>query len=262
LAQAAEYLSKASPGECPATLARKRVRLGAAAMFLCCCVQETDKATVVHVPSVWEAPPAEAEAEVRVVEEAAAVDAAKVEAPAAPPAVSATQNFDAVLERPASNAPFGWGLDMLCPDALQIESLSAVADAAATRYNASAPAGRDIRVGDYITRVNGEAGSAKSLSEALVKNATCRVTIQRPGTYAVELAKGGKPLGVDLNYTTRGMTVYIVSIRDGVFKEQAPQVTKGQRIVSVNGKALPPREMIEALKNPWLKLELSVAPVV
>uniref|UniRef100_A0A7S2N3D7 PDZ domain-containing protein n=1 Tax=Zooxanthella nutricula TaxID=1333877 RepID=A0A7S2N3D7_9DINO len=238
-------------------------------MFLCCCVQETDKATVVHVPSVavWEAPLAEAEAEVRVVEEAAAVDAPKVEAPAAPPAPPAsspTGDFDAVLERPSASTrtPFGWGLDMLCPDALHIESLSGDPTAAVTRYNASAPAGRDIRVGDYIIRVNGAAGSAKSLGEALLKHSTAQVTVQRPKTYAVEIKKGDKALGVDLNYTTQGKSIYVVSIRDGVIKEQVPEVGKGQRIVSVNGKASSPKEMIEALKTPWVKLELSAAPVV
>jgi len=245
-------------------------------MFNCCCAAETEKATVVHVPSVavWEAPPAEVEPEVNVVEEAAAVAAPKVEAPAAPPApppappappaFSPTGDFDAVLERPpaSTRTPFGWGLDMLCPDALHIESLSGDPTAAVTRYNASAPAGKDIRVGDYIIRVNGAAGSAKSLGEALLKHSTAQVTVQRPKKVAVEIKKGDKALGVDLNYTAQGKSIYVVSIRDGVIKEQVPEVGKGQRIVSVNGKASSPKEMIEALKTPWVKLELSAAPVV
>uniref|UniRef100_A0A7S2NRR5 PDZ domain-containing protein n=1 Tax=Zooxanthella nutricula TaxID=1333877 RepID=A0A7S2NRR5_9DINO len=237
--------------------------------MFCCCATEAQQVEAVAVQKValWETP-TEAEAQVTVEAEPAIVDAPEDEAPvvpADPPKVEqrqAPQSFDAVLERPASGLPFGWALDMLHPDALHVESLTGDANAAVTTYNASAPGGFDIRAGDYITRVNGSAGSAKNLGDLLVKSQPAQVSIQRPATYVIEIAKGDRPLGVDLNYTTKGSSVYITNVRDGVISEQAPGVRKGHRIVSVGGKALPPKEMVDALRSSKMKIEFLAPPEI
>jgi len=248
--------------------------------MLWCCAAETEVATVVTVPTVsaWDADAAsqaeveQAAVEQAAVEQAAAVDSPDIETPVASPAVpapppkaeepQALQEFNASLVRVNEKSPFGWAIDMLNPGALYIESLGSYASTAADRYNESAPAGEDIRPGDYITRVNGASGSAQQLGELLTASSQPQVTIQRPSAYVASLSKGDKPLGVDLNFTTKGRSLYIVGVREGAVREQAPEVSQGHRILRVNGHAAPPKDMIEALKGSTLKIDILRAPVV
>jgi len=242
--------------------------------MFCCCAQEPDQAEVVAVPktSGWEAASvSQAEVEPTALGQAAGADAPEVEAPAASPPVpapppkaeerQAPQEFHVVLQRGADQ-PFGWSLDTLHPDALYVDLLSGDASSPVAKYNASAPAGKDIRPGDYITRIDGASGPAQSLGELLSESLQPKVTIQRTSTFAVELTRDGKPLGLDLNYSAKGKSLYIVSVRGGVVKEKAPDVSQGHRIVNVNGKALPPQELIAALAGSSLKIELRRGPAV
>jgi len=235
--------------------------------MFCCCAQETGQAdVVVEAPGV-----SQAEVEPTALGQAAGADALEVEAPAASPPVpapppkaeerQAPQEFDAVLQRGAEQS-FGWGLDTLHPDALYVDHLSGDASSPVAMYNASAPAGKDIRPGDYITRIDGASGPAQRLGELLAESLQPKVTIQRTSTFAVELTRGGKPLGLDLNYSAKGKSLYIVSVRGGAVKEQAPEVSQGQRILNVNGKTLPPKELIAALADSSLKINILRSPVV
>jgi len=210
--------------------------------MFCCCAQETGQAAIVTVPAFSHAEDGQA-----------ALEQADTR--------QAPQEFRAVLKRGADE-PFGWCLDILYPDALYVESLPGHASSAVAKYDASAPAGKDIRAGDYITRINGAPGSAKSLGELLGESLKPQVTIQRPSTYVVELTRDGKSLGLDLNYSAKGTSLYIGSVRDGVVKQQAPEVSQGDRILNLDGHTLPPEAFISAMKGAKLKLTILKAPVV
>jgi len=226
--------------------------------MFCCCAQEGETAAIVIVDkkSVWEAS-AVSQAEAAQLEQSAFEQAKEAAALEQAKDRQGPQEFHAVLKRGTVEEPFGWS-----PDALYVDSLPGGAKTAVAKYNASARAGEDIRSGVYITRVNGASGSAMSLAELLSESLQAQVTIQRPSTYVVELTRGDKPLGLDLNYSAKGTNLYIVSVRDGVVKQQAPEVSQGDRILNLDGHTLPPEAFISAMKGAKLKLTILKAPVV
>jgi len=219
-------------------------------------ISATDETAAADEPVVLETKAAEAEPK--------AISEPPAPPPAPPPKQAEAPTFDVVLERPTQRAAFGWTLDMLSAKALHIEALAGDPAAAVARYNAGAPAGLDIRAGDFITKVNGVSDTAKSLGDTLAKQTKATVTIQRPETYIVEMNQVNKALGVDLNYTTNGKMLHIGGISDdGAMKEKAPQVSIGDWIATVNGQTMAPKELVAALKGgPSLQLEMVKAPKV
>merc|ERR1719193_2358207 len=144
-------------------------------MFSCCCTQEDEAVAVI-------------------LDQQPLISAA----PAEPPPPPGVEKFDAVIERPTATAAFGWKLDTLTKDTLFVESLSTSPGAVVNRYNASAAPGRDIRVGDYITHVDGAVVSENHVGS---ENLKVMLSIQRIEPYTIDLEKGDAILGLELNYT-------------------------------------------------------------
>lgn len=103
-------------------------------------------------------------------------------------------------------------------------------------YNDTAPADRQIRVGDYIVQVNSDCASAVSMSDALQASERLQVMLVRAYIFTKRVRKDGQPLGLDLKYAVEGSSLLINDIReDGAVKRSCPDIHVGDRIVAVNG---------------------------
>jgi len=171
--------------------------------------------------------------------------------PAKPPAslVEEPQVFEATLSKPSIDSALGWHLDVLDPRHLFICRLVQTGTSPIETYNASVATALQIREGDYVTAVNGVTVSAEKMSESIKKTDKVKIKISRPIVFAQTIASNGMSLGLDLKYGPGGSSLLIEGIGKGAFSQHAPDVRAGDRILSVNGTAGTPYELMQAIQG-------------
>mmetsp|Transcript_56580 Transcript_56580/g.183968 ORF Transcript_56580/g.183968 Transcript_56580/m.183968 type:complete len:265 (-) Transcript_56580:191-985(-) len=217
-------------------------------MFACCCTEEGDTyAEIIKKENVWSAATAEDSPSAYIVE---AVPIKKeVPPPAAPTTAKPPETvpelpqdedggiFTAVLERTAGTEPLGLYLDLSDSLTLYICRVNPGTTLPAHLYNIMAPDARRLRDGDYILEVNGVAGKAKDLAEAIKSGGRrLELKVRRPTLTNHTVTKGGQSLGLDLQFAKQGWVLSICKVLDGAVKSSGADIRAGDRIIRVNGR--------------------------
>mmetsp|Transcript_122412 Transcript_122412/g.305559 ORF Transcript_122412/g.305559 Transcript_122412/m.305559 type:complete len:322 (+) Transcript_122412:83-1048(+) len=112
------------------------------------------------------------------------------------------------------------------------------------QYNASAQAGEEVCVGDFIIAVNGESGDARQMLKELHRTTLARLSMRRPFQFTVgPLDRSGHSLGLDISYAPNSESIAIKEVlAQGVVTRwnasacRELRVQEGDHILAVNGK--------------------------
>lgn len=138
-------------------------------------------------------------------------------------------------------------------------------DGVIAEYNRTALQEKQLRVGDYITKVNGIENNSLSMLDCLKKDTKFEVTIRRPILFTIAVCKkdAKAQLGVTLIERPSGNSLLIKEVVQGPVMEwnkmhPEQEVKAGYRIVAVNGKGGNVTELIDASKmGTQLRLAIS-----
>jgi C-terminal processing protease CtpA/Prc len=158
------------------------------------------------------------------------------------------QTFSITLVKDTTDAAMGWHLDLLDSEALFVCRLVPGSVTLLTKYNDGAAADKKIDAGDYITKVNGTT-SAEAMSSELKSANKLEMVVQKPKLFSSTFKKGDGTMGLDLKYGPGGTSLLIEEVRDGVVKQQCPEVRCGDRIIKVNDQSGSPPALMDALRE-------------
>jgi len=141
----------------------------------------------------------------------------------------------------------------------------AVKPGCVSSYNKFAPAGRQVRTGDFIMAVNGAAGDASKLIEALNRDFRLELVIRRPVEFhvAVHRRQPDAPLGAEFPEMPTGNCLVINELAQGLIQEwneahQNQCVKVGDRIVEVTGHRGTAAELLRLLPaEPQLRMVMA-----
>jgi len=192
-------------------------------------------------------------------------DENKEEIPAPPPENNGNV-FKAVLTKERDGEPLGIKIDSMDEKCLHICKVSSGGNTPVSRYNATAGTNQ-IMPGDYFLVVNGMSAASvtegtkvsDSLRRQLSVLRTVEVMVSRPNEFEVKVDAQGENLGLDLTYSNYGVSLLIVQITDGAVGTRAPEVQKGDRILTVNGIEGSPPALFKALSGNMETLRLKVS---
>merc|ERR1712232_527258 len=109
-------------------------------------------------------------------------------------------------------------------------------------YNGKADIANQLRVGDFIMKINGKEGDAQAMLEELKTPNDFEVVVRRPEEIKIAITKKEPkaPLGIEIPKTPTGSALLIVKVGDGPFQEwndkhggAHQKVCDNDRIVSV-----------------------------
>merc|ERR1712079_902585 len=148
--------------------------------------------------------------------------------------------------------PLGVDLDIACSS---VAYMCGIKDGAVAEYNKIASPETQLKVGDYITKVNGVEGNGNALLERMKNDTMLEVTVQRPFIYTIAISRTNskQPLGVNLNQHSPGTSLLIKEVGKGPVQDwnsahPALAVRPGDRIVAVGGKRGSVAELVKASK--------------
>jgi len=175
------------------------------------------------------------------------VKSAGQEYPRAPP-----KQFTINLEKSVGKL-LGADLDVSCGRMGYLTII--MKDGIFAEYNRTATPDKQLRVGDYIMKVNGIQGNSLSMLDCLKRENKFEVTIQRPLLFNIAVSRkdAKTQLGVTLVERPSGNSLLIKEVIKGLVMEwnimhPEQEVRAGDRIVSVNGKGGEVQELIDASK--------------
>lgn len=126
-------------------------------------------------------------------------------------------------------------------------------DGVFAEYNRTATPEKQLRPGDYITKVNGIEGNSFGMLECLNRDNRLEVTIQRPILFTVAISRhdAKTSLGLTLVEKPSGYSAFIMKVLKGLVMEYnimhpEQELRAGDRIVAVNGKRGSVAELIRA----------------
>eukprot|EP00438_Fugacium_kawagutii_P009754 Skav213429 [mRNA] locus=scaffold632:30203:37660:- [translate_table: standard] len=130
---------------------------------------------------------------------------------------------------------------------------SSVAD-----WNSSCEPDKDVRIYDRVVSVNGKAGTAMDLLAAMKVegHSEIQLCIERPEIKEVHVAKQGRELGLVLFVSTANRLhsgLVISMVKDDAL---VSGVKPHDRIIEVNGRTLPPSELLESVRGDELTLKI------
>lgn len=141
-------------------------------------------------------------------------------------------------------------------------------------YNESTDQDSHIVVGDFIVAVNEVSGDGTNMMAALGEGGDFELAVSRAKEIEVQdlQKKKGESLGLDLTYQARSMSLVIKEIfptsiiaRYNQSVEPDQQLRVNDHIVSVCGKILPSRQLVQILTSNdkmWLRINRPVVTVV
>lgn len=148
--------------------------------------------------------------------------------------------------------PLGVDLDIACGS---VPYMCGIKDGAVAEYNKTASPETQLKVGDYITKVNGVEGNGNALLERMKNDTMLEVTVQRPFIYTIAISRKNtkQPLGVNLSQHAPGTSLLIKEVGKGPVQDwnsahPALAVRPGDRIVAVGGKRGSVAELAKASK--------------
>jgi len=132
-------------------------------------------------------------------------------------------------------------------------------------YNKFAPAGRQVQAGDFIMAVNGAAGDASKLIEALHRDFRLELVIRRPVEFhvAVHRRQHDASLGAEFPEMPTGKCLVIQELAEGLLQDwneahQNQCVQVGDRIVEVSGHRGTAAELLRLLPvTPQLRMVMA-----
>lgn len=206
-------------------------------MFCCCTEEQPESAQVIDVSPIFEDSPLAG----KVDDEAASPEPGKqveerVEVQTAPAAVEfVSSSFVANLSRQGSE-PLGLKADFSDEKVVHICRVTADGNTAIARYNASAPDGQQLEVGDYFVAVNGVSYDtvqspqkvSDALREQLQNSRSMSVEVRRQELFECTVERNGQPMGLELSYSTNRL---------------------GDRIVRIGDTEGSPEQLLEAIRN-------------
>jgi len=162
------------------------------------------------------------------------------------------QEFTINLEKSAGK-PMGADMEVSCGKRCYI--CAVLKDGVFAEYNRTATPEKQLKVGDYIKKVNGIEDNSKSMLDCLKKEGRFEVTIQRPLLFTIAIKKKDvqAQLGVKLVDRPSGNSLLIKEVITGPLMDwnithPEQDVKAGDRIVAVNGKGGNVNELVEASK--------------
>jgi len=175
------------------------------------------------------------------------VKSAGQEYPRGPP-----KQFTVNLEKSAGK-PMGADVDGSCGKMGYVCII--MKDGIFAEYNRTATPEKQLRLGDYITKVNGIQGNSLSMLDCLKKDNKFEVTMQRPVLFTIAISRkdAKTPLGVTLAERPSGNSLLIKEVINGPVmewnnKHPEQEVKAGDRIVAVNRKGGKVKQLIDASK--------------
>jgi len=166
------------------------------------------------------------------------------------PPEPATQLTIAIEKVPGK--PLGVDVDIACGS---VGYMCGINDGAVAEYNKIASPETQLKVGDYITKVNGVEGNSVALLERMKNDTMLEVTIQRPFVYTIAISRktAKQQLGVNLSQHAPGTSLLIKEVGKGPVQDwnsahPALAVRPGDRIVAVGGKRGSVAELVKASK--------------
>lgn len=128
----------------------------------------------------------------------------------------------------------------------------------AADWNKSCEPDKDVRLYDRVVSVNGKAGTAMDLLTAMKvdPHSEIQLCIERPEIKEVHVAKKGRELGLvpfvsTANRLHSGLVISMVK-EDALVRGVKPH----DRIVEVNGRTLPPSELLESVRGDDLTMKI------
>mmetsp|Transcript_26163 Transcript_26163/g.62385 ORF Transcript_26163/g.62385 Transcript_26163/m.62385 type:complete len:208 (+) Transcript_26163:46-669(+) len=124
-------------------------------------------------------------------------------------------------------------------------------------WNNSCRPGEDVRLYDRVIKVNGKAGTALDLLSAMkADQEVFHLIIERPEIKEVQVSKQGRELGLVLFVSTAnrlhsGLVISVVK-DDAIVSGVKPH----DRIIQVNGRTLPPSELLEGVRAEELTMKV------
>mmetsp|Transcript_37142 Transcript_37142/g.78795 ORF Transcript_37142/g.78795 Transcript_37142/m.78795 type:complete len:231 (-) Transcript_37142:587-1279(-) len=229
-------------------------------MFCCCAADAADQGNkqVMAMPAVsdrvlFEDPHTAPAKVVPSAESSKETPSEEAAAPDAPP------QFIATLVKQNGSESIGWQVDVVDEKRLFLCRIL-TSPSALSKYNASVPEDRQLRIGDYILKVNGNNSSVNSMMTTARSAQTLDLLVQRPRLFTKTIKKDGPSLGLMLTHAKGCPSLCIEGINDGPVKRMAPDLQLGDRIVAVNGVRGDSETLMRALQqDSELNLEFSRA---
>lgn len=189
-----------------------------------------------------------------------AADSVQKELSGAVPAVEkdlGPVNFTANLTKPRTDAALGWHLDVLDKNVLYVCRV-VPGNTPVGEYNNSVSPELRIQDGDFIRSIN-DVKTSPEMMELMRTLTSFKVSIARPELIKKRIEKvPHEMLGLDLKYGPGGNTLLVENVRVGLVSRQAPEIGKGCRILSVNGKTGTPQYLMNNIqKNDTIVLEVA-----
>lgn len=180
--------------------------------------------------------------------------------------------FAAALSRAAADEKLGLQGDFADEKVIHICRVFAETTSAVGRYNASAPEERRIKDGDYLVEVNGISHDtvkppskvSEALRSELLTADFVKLKVCRPHLFESKVVRNGRPMGLELTYSSFGSSLVIANISEGAVASAVPEIRSGDRIMGIDDLVGSPEKILEVLYDPGdsvlLKLSRPFAP--
>lgn len=107
--------------------------------------------------------------------------------------------------------------------------------------------------GDSIVEVNGARGSSQGLLEHLKVDTELTVTLKRPVTFSISIARAYAPLGLQVEHAPNGTSLLVKTVNPGLIKDwnlshRGMGIKRRDRVITVNGCQGNPAELMAKMK--------------
>lgn len=177
-------------------------------------------------------------------------------------------NFTVKLTRPGRDTSWGLIVDLVDEKTIYVCDLVAGAENPVQAHNVTSSEDRQVKVGDYIVRVNNvsctsEGHSSSSLLSELLhdeitKATTVELLIRRPFSFECRISKGSEALALEVNFSDKSNALVIAKLGESLAKQCIPEIFVGDRITCVNGVTGSPNQLVWALQEATDPLRLKI----
>mmetsp|Transcript_105700 Transcript_105700/g.252132 ORF Transcript_105700/g.252132 Transcript_105700/m.252132 type:complete len:306 (+) Transcript_105700:122-1039(+) len=158
--------------------------------------------------------------------------------------------FQVIVER-APGSSLGLNLDALDGQSLII---SAVKAGPVRAFNEKQDDEDNmLQCGDSIVEVNGARGSSQGLLEHLKVDTELILTIKRPISFTISIARAYAPLGLQVEHAPNGTSLLVKTVNPGLIKDwnlshRGMGIKRRDRVITVNGSQGNPAELMAKMK--------------
>lgn len=178
------------------------------------------------------------------------------------------KKFSVKLTRKCIASPWGLAADLADGQTIFVSGVS-TGDFPTGRYNKAAKPERKLQDHDYIVAVNGitasgaynlqRKGLVEQMGQELQRSISVTLMVQRPQHFDMVIERQNEPIGLDLNFNSKGRSLVVCKVLEGAVARCAPDIVSFDRILAVNGKRGLPEDLLQALKNSGSRIEMAMA---